>query len=79
MLVVALEFMFSNLFNSMFQQLMASRSDALFQDAKSKLQVIRAQHSKRLDARSGTGNKENQVSKKRKTKNNKSNDGHAWV
>ncbi|XP_050384368.1 uncharacterized protein LOC126800981 [Argentina anserina] len=61
------------------KQLMASSSDALFQDAKSKLQVIRAQHSKRLDARSGTGKEETQISKKRKTKNNKSNDGHAWV
>ncbi|PRQ43668.1 putative transcription factor WD40-like family [Rosa chinensis] len=60
------------------KQLMALRSDALFQDAKSKLQVIRAQHSKRLDARTGTGREENQ-SKKRKTKNNKLNDGHAWV
>lgn len=65
----------------MFQQLMALRSDALFQDAKSKLQIIRAQHSKRLDGRTGTGTgtREENQSKKRKTKNNKSNDGHAWV
>ncbi|KAL6145646.1 hypothetical protein ACLB2K_056331 [Fragaria x ananassa] len=60
------------------KQLMASRSDALFQDAKSKLQEIRAQHSKRLHARTSTGGEHN-LSKKRKTKNNKSNDGHAWV
>ncbi|KAL6133466.1 hypothetical protein ACLB2K_065701 [Fragaria x ananassa] len=60
------------------KQLMASRSDALFQDAKSKLQEIRAQHSKRLHARTSTGGEQN-LSKKRKTKNNKSNDGHAWV
>lgn len=63
----------------MFQQLMALRSDALFQDAKSKLQLIRAQHSKRVDGRTGTGTREENQSKKRKTKNNKSNDGHAWV
>lgn len=78
MLVVVMIFMFSNGFAIMFQQLMASRSDALFQDAKSKLQEIRAQHSKRLHARTSTGGEQN-LSKKRKTKNNKSNDGHAWV
>jgi U3 small nucleolar RNA-associated protein 12 len=38
-----------------FQQLMASRSDALFQDARSKLREIRAQQSKRLQDRSDTG------------------------
>ncbi|CAJ2650069.1 unnamed protein product [Trifolium pratense] len=37
------------------QQLMASRSDALFQDARSKLREIRAQQSKRLQDRSDTG------------------------
>ncbi|KAL5065667.1 hypothetical protein RYX36_027404 [Vicia faba] len=37
------------------QQLLASRSDALFQDARSKLLEIRAQQSKRLQDRSDTG------------------------
>ncbi|KAL9332006.1 hypothetical protein ACSQ67_001616 [Phaseolus vulgaris] len=37
------------------QQLMASRSDALFHDAKSKLLEIRARQSKRLEERSQTG------------------------
>lgn len=37
-----------------FQQLMAMRSDALFQDAKSKLQEIRSQNSKRLEMRTDT-------------------------
>ncbi|MCI18798.1 WD repeat-containing protein 3-like, partial [Trifolium medium] len=37
------------------QQLMASRSDALFQDARSKLREIRAQKSKRLQDRSDAG------------------------
>lgn len=50
-----------------FQQLMASRSDALFRDAKSKLLEIRAQHSKRLEARSET-----REEKRRKKKNKKS-------
>lgn len=36
------------------KQLMASRSDALFKDAKSKLLEIRSQHSKRLEARTDT-------------------------
>lgn len=37
------------------QQLMASRSDALFRDARSKLLEIRSQQSKRLQDRSDTG------------------------
>ncbi|KAI5446770.1 hypothetical protein KIW84_014569 [Lathyrus oleraceus] len=37
------------------QQLLASRSDALFQDARSKLLEIHAQQSKRLQDRSDTG------------------------
>ncbi|KAF7818660.1 WD repeat-containing protein 3 [Senna tora] len=48
------------------QQMMASRSDAIFRDAKSKLQGIRAQQSKRLEERSDTG--EVKRKKKRKTK-----------
>ncbi|KAH7512033.1 hypothetical protein FEM48_Zijuj12G0047600 [Ziziphus jujuba var. spinosa] len=51
------------------KQLMASRSDALFKDAKSKLLEIRAQHSKRLEARSET-----KEEKRRKKKNKKSSD-----
>lgn len=57
-----------------FQQLMASRSDALFRDAKSKLLEIRAQHSKRLDARLET-----REEKRKKKKQKKSSDGHAWT
>ncbi|KAF3441786.1 hypothetical protein FNV43_RR15701 [Rhamnella rubrinervis] len=53
------------------KQLMASRSDALFRDAKSKLLEIRAQHSKRLEARSET-----REEKRRKKKNKKSSDIH---
>lgn len=45
---------FSFLTYLIFQQLMASRSDALFKDAKSKLLEIRSQHSKRLEARTDT-------------------------
>ena len=53
---------------------MASRSDALFRDAKSKLLEIRAQHSKRLDARLET-----REEKRKKKKQKKSSDGHAWT
>lgn len=48
-----------------FQQMMASRSDALFRDAKSKLLEIRAQQSKRLQERSDIG--EMKRKKKKKT------------
>ncbi|KAG6693478.1 hypothetical protein I3842_09G003000 [Carya illinoinensis] len=48
------------------KQLMASRSDAPFRDAKSKLLEIRAQHSKRLDARLET--KEEKRKKKKQKK-----------
>lgn len=58
----------------LFQQLMASKSDALFRDAKSKLLEIRAQHSKRLDARLET--KEEKLKKK---KQKKWSDVHAWT
>ena len=53
----------NKLFSS-FQQLMAMRSDALFQDAKSKLQEIRSQNSKRLEMRTDT----RQVKRKKKNK-----------
>ncbi|KGN48472.2 WD repeat-containing protein 3 [Cucumis sativus] len=46
------------------KQLMAMRSDALFQDAKSKLQEIRSQNSKRLEMRTDT----RQVKRKKKNK-----------
>ncbi|CAI0469364.1 unnamed protein product [Linum tenue] len=48
------------------KQLMASRSDALFQDAKAKLQEIRSHHSKRLEARTDT--KEERRKKKKQKK-----------
>ncbi|XP_062117383.1 uncharacterized protein LOC133831195 [Humulus lupulus] len=48
------------------KQMMSSRSDALFKDAKSKLQEIRSQHSKRLEARTETRDE-----KQRKKKNKK--------
>jgi U3 small nucleolar RNA-associated protein 12 len=57
-----------------FQQLMESRSDALFRDAKSKLLEIREQNSKRLDARLET-----REEKGKKKKHKKSSDGHAWT
>lgn len=53
---------------------MASGSDALFRDAKSKLLEIRAQHSKRLDARLET--KEEKLKKK---KQKKWSDMHGWT
>lgn len=52
----------------MFQQLRASKSGGLFQDAKSKLQEIRAQHSTRLEARTDT-REENGRKRRRKSKN----------
>ena len=48
-----------------FQQMMASRSDAIFRDARSKLLEIRAKQSKRLAERSDTG--EGKRKKKKKT------------
>lgn len=56
------------------QQLMALKSDALFQDAKTKLLEIRAQHSKRIEARTET-----REEKQRKKKKKKSSDEHAWT
>ncbi|KAF6167704.1 hypothetical protein GIB67_017199 [Kingdonia uniflora] len=53
-----------------FKQLLSSKSDALFQDAKRKVQEIRSQKSKRLDARTTT-KEERRRMKKRKTSNEK--------
>jgi len=57
----------------MFQQLMALRSDALFQDAKVKLLEIRSQLSKRLEERTDP-----REAKRRKKKQKKSTNMHAW-
>ena len=53
---------------------MASRSDALFRDAKSKLLEIRSQQSKRLEARTET-----KIEKRKKKKQKKSTDMHVWT
>lgn len=58
----------------MIQQLMAMRSDALFHDAKEKLQAIRAEQSKRVEARAET-----KAEKRKKKKQKKSSDVHAWT
>lgn len=55
------------------QQLMALKSDVLFQDAKTKLLQIRAQHSKRIEAKT-----EIREEKQRKKKKKKSTE-HAWT
>ncbi|KAJ6331299.1 hypothetical protein OIU76_009806 [Salix suchowensis] len=54
------------------KQLMASRSDALFRDAKAKLLEIRSQQSKRLEARTDT-----KEEKRRKKKKKTSSDMHS--
>ncbi|KAF8369289.1 hypothetical protein HHK36_032700 [Tetracentron sinense] len=59
-------------FHLVLQQLMSSKSDALFRDAKSKLQEFRLQHSKRLEARTET-----KEEKRRKKKQKSSGDMHA--
>lgn len=56
------------------KQLMASKSDAPFRDAKTKLLEIRSQHSKRIEARADT-----KAERKKKKKSKTSSDGHAWV
>ncbi|XVE76106.1 hypothetical protein DITRI_Ditri12bG0146600 [Diplodiscus trichospermus] len=56
------------------KQLMASRSDALFRDAKSKLLEIRSQQSKRLEA----STEEMKTEKRKKKKQKKSTDMHVW-
>lgn len=55
------------------QQLMASKSDAPFRDAKTKLLEIRSQHSKRIEARADT------KAERRKKKKKTSSDGHVWI
>ncbi|KAM7464297.1 hypothetical protein LguiA_032418 [Lonicera macranthoides] len=55
------------------KQLMVLKSDALFRDAKTKLQQIRLQHSKRIEARADT-----KEERKKKKKQKQSNDGHVW-
>ncbi|KAJ9178773.1 hypothetical protein P3X46_010630 [Hevea brasiliensis] len=56
------------------KQLMASRSDALFKDAKTKLQEIRLLQFKRLEARTDT-----KEEKRKMKKQKKSSDVHAWT
>ncbi|XP_057983987.1 uncharacterized protein LOC131168514 [Malania oleifera] len=56
------------------KQLMASKSDALFQDAKTKLLEIRSRHSKRAE-----GRMETKEERRRKKKQKKSRDMHAWT
>lgn len=56
------------------KQLMASRTDALFQNAKEKLQEIRLKQSKRLEERADT-----KTEKRRKKRQKKSNDMHTWT
>ncbi|KAI3687841.1 hypothetical protein L1987_81544 [Smallanthus sonchifolius] len=55
------------------KQLMASKSDAPFRDAKSKLLEIRSQQSKRAEARADTKGE-----KRKKKKKQKKDDGHVW-
>ena len=55
------------------QQLMALKSDALFQDAKTKLLEIRSRHSQRVEGR--TDIKEE---RRKKKKQKKSTDVHVW-
>ncbi|KAI3822541.1 hypothetical protein L1987_10132 [Smallanthus sonchifolius] len=55
------------------KQLMASKSDAPFRDAKSKLLEIRSQQSKRAEARADTKGE-----RRRKKKKQKKDDGHVW-
>ncbi|ESQ55947.1 hypothetical protein EUTSA_v10024329mg [Eutrema salsugineum] len=59
------------------KQMMASRSDAPFRDAKAKLMEIRSQQAKRMEARLDT-----KTERKRKKKQKRLEDGqhgHAWV
>lgn len=56
------------------QQLMASRSDALFRDAKTKLLEIRSQQKEPLEKR-----RDNLEGKHKKKKQKKSSNEHAWT
>ncbi|CAL5389396.1 unnamed protein product [Camellia sinensis] len=55
------------------KQLMALKSDALFQDAKVKLLEIRTRHSRHVEARTETKD-----GRRKKKKQKKSDDGHVW-
>nr|XP_043613156.1 WD repeat-containing protein 3 [Erigeron canadensis] len=55
------------------RQLMASKSDAPFQDAKEKLLEIRSQQSKRVEARADMKSE-----RRKKKKKQKKDDGHVW-
>ena len=48
------------------QQLMALKSDAIFQDAKTKLLQILAKHSKRIEARAESREEKRRKKKKKK-------------
>nr|GMD58283.1 WD repeat-containing protein 3 [Ipomoea batatas] len=55
------------------KQMMALKSDALFQDAKTKLLEIRSRNTKRIEARTDLKDK-----KRKKKKQKKSDGGHVW-
>lgn len=55
------------------QQMMALKSDALFQDAKTKLLEIRSRNTKRIEAKT-----ELKDEKRKKKKQKKSDGGHVW-
>lgn len=55
------------------KQLMVLKSDALFRDAKTKLQEIRSRHSQSVEARADTKDE-----KRKKKKQKKSSDVHVW-
>jgi U3 small nucleolar RNA-associated protein 12 len=56
------------------KELMVLKSESLFRDAKTKLQEIREQHSKRIQGRTDTKEEKRKKKKPKKT----SNDGHVW-
>lgn len=53
--------------------MMALKSDALFQDAKTKLLEIRSRNTKRIEARTDLKDE-----KRKKKKQKKSDGGHVW-
>ncbi|CAH2079037.1 unnamed protein product [Thlaspi arvense] len=59
------------------KQMMASRSDAPFRDAKAKLMEIRSQQAKRMEARLDT--KQERKRKKKQKRLEDGGHGHAWV
>ncbi|XP_010524525.1 PREDICTED: WD repeat-containing protein 3-like [Tarenaya hassleriana] len=60
------------------KQMMSSRSDAPFRDAKAKLMEIRAHQSKRLEARTETKTERRRRKKQKKLEDGHGH-GHAWV